>query len=269
MLGTWLRGSLAKQQVVVKTHHLSNLELSTVACIDHEISTLITIDDAKQAAGSRVGDLAHVVDVHAVIVAGDKVYTVMEYCAGGGLLEHVTADSTWHEGSERVALRMFRQVVQGTQACHELRIAHRDIKPENVLLDATKRVCVADFGFAQLRGDECRFTQRCGTLCCAAPEVFEGDLDTPYCGTQADIWSLGVLLYATLCQEYPFADAETPWLAREPGMFDSFYSEPEHLTSETRQLLRGMLTIQPAERWTLAAILEHLDVALSERAAVV
>jgi len=150
--------------------------------------------------------------------------------------------------------------VRGTDACHRLHIAHRDIKPENVLLDATKKVCrVADFGFAQLKGDECRFTQRCGTLCCAAPEVFEGHVDTPYIGTCADIWSLGVLLYAILCQEYPFADAETPWLAREPEMFDTFYSEPNHLSAASKQLLRGMLCIEPLERWTTQCILEHLD----------
>jgi len=250
--------------VVVKAHNLTNLESHSVSCIDHEISVLLALDDAKKAAGSGREGLEHVVEVHAVLIFGDMVYLVMEYCAGGDLLEHITADSTWTEDSEQVGLRMFRQIVEGTEACHNLHIAHRDIKPENILLDGTKRVYrVADFGFAQKNGDQRRFTQRCGTLCCAAPEVFEGDVDKPYCGTLADVWSLGVLLYAQLCQEYPFADAETPWLAREPAMFESLYTDPEHLTPDTRQLLRGMLTIEPSGRWSTQDILKHLDTVLS------
>jgi len=89
--------------------------------------------------------------------------------------------------------------------------------------------------------------------------VFDGDVDSPYSGTRADVWSLGVLLYAILCQEYPFADAETPWLTREPDMFETFYSEPTHVSVETRELLRGMLTIEPADRWTTSRVLQHID----------
>ena len=53
-----------------------------MSCIDHEISVLLALDDAKRAAGSRRDGLEHVVQVHAVLVCGDMVYTVMEYCAG-------------------------------------------------------------------------------------------------------------------------------------------------------------------------------------------
>ena len=67
VLGTWLCGSLARQQVsfhlcywwlpthirqvVVKANHLVDLESNSMACLDNEISALLTLDAAKKAAG--------------------------------------------------------------------------------------------------------------------------------------------------------------------------------------------------------------------------
>lgn len=86
---------------------------------------------------------------------------------------------------------------------------------------------MADFGFARLCGDEHRFTQRCGTLCCAAPEVFEADVGQPYIG--------------------------------DPEQFSVVYQEPANIGLATQDLLRGMLRIDPAERWTTQRILVALD----------
>ena len=58
-----------------------------------------------------------------------------------------------------------------------------------------------DFGFAKPLSFNGMST-RCGTKGYYAPEIV---LKQPFFGVAVDIWSLGVVLYALLTTQYPFA----------------------------------------------------------------
>ena len=74
------------------------------------------------------------------------------------------------------------------------------MKPENVLfLNDNVKLC--DFGFArQLAHPEEQVSDSCGTPGYAAPEILDGQ---PY-GLEADVFSLGVVMYVMLCGYPPF-----------------------------------------------------------------
>lgn len=70
---------------------------------------------------------------------------------------------------------------------------HRDLKPENLLLDYDNNIKIVDFGLSNTWKEGERLKTACGSPCYAAPEMIAGKL---YNGTDVDLWSSGIVLYA-------------------------------------------------------------------------
>lgn len=79
----------------------------------------------------------------------------------------------------------------------------------------------------------------CGSPAYAAPELISGK---EYLGAEADIWSMGVLLYALLCGFLPFDDENVSVLYKKIQRGE--YDEPKWLTDSTRSLIRHMLQVR-------------------------
>ena len=94
------------------------------------------------------------------------------------------------------------QVADALGAAHQTGLVHRDIKPANILLSADGRVLVADFGIAKAAesGDFTTEGLMVGTAKYVAPEQVEGK---PVDG-RTDVYSLGIVLYESLCGRVPF-----------------------------------------------------------------
>jgi len=118
-------------------------------------------------------------------------FIFLEYAEGGELFDYVIQRQSL---PEEESLRIFRQLVYGLEYLHNRSICHRDLKPENILLDRFNQVKIADFGFARWMPEDIANTS-CGSPHYAAPEVIKG---LRYDGRNADVWSLGVILYALL-----------------------------------------------------------------------
>ena len=84
-------------------------------------------------------------------------------------------------------LEIARQICAGLAAAHERGVVHRDLKPANIMLDATGRVRLTDFGLAGSAGE----TLRAGTPAYMAPEQLSGAEVT----LRSDIYALGLVLY--------------------------------------------------------------------------
>ncbi|RNF03714.1 protein kinase [Trypanosoma rangeli] len=159
------------------------------------------------------------VDVRGIYEVDRKTYVVMEYVAGGSLLDHVMRRGPLREPA---AVVVMRQLLEAVAHLHGSGVMHRDLKTENVLISAptdhkgpptSVRIC--DFGFAvsKMPNNEC-----VGTPQYAAPEVAMIGLSQCRAGAGAgecsydekcDIWSLGVVAYAILSGMLPF-DGGTP-----------------------------------------------------------
>ncbi|KAL6870986.1 hypothetical protein ACP4OV_014834 [Aristida adscensionis] len=183
-----------------------------------------------------------------------SVHLVMELCASGELFDRVIARGQY---TERAAAALARDIVRVVQACHAMGVVHRDIKPENFLLlsDAEDAPLKAtDFGLSVFYRDGDVLRDIVGSAYYIAPEV----LKRRY-GPEADIWSVGVMLYIFLAGEPPF------WAENENGIFTAILRGQVDLASDpwpsispgAKDLVRKMLNINPKERLTALQVLDH------------
>jgi len=100
-------------------------------------------------------------------------------------------------------------VISAIEYSHIHKQAHRDLKPENLLLDENNNIKLIDFGLANSMKDGISLTTACGSPNYAAPEVISG---AAYGGSEVDIWSCGVILYAMVYGTLPFDDEVLPVL---------------------------------------------------------
>ena len=91
-----------------------------------------------------------------------------------------------------------------------------------------------------------------GTPCYMAPEIIKGN---NYMGPDVDVWSLGVALATMLTGSLPFQGSGDTELKKRilRGQFPC----PEHVSTEARDLLAGMLALNPTERLDIDAVRRH------------
>lgn len=136
------------------------------------------------------------------------LYFIFMECASGGELFDQVIDRGANAMPEEVARGFMRELLAGVSHCHERGVAHRDLKLENVLLTREGRVKVIDFGLSHVYPLDANggfdrstpLTDMCGSKSYAAPEVLSG---RGYDGFAADVWSLGVSLFAMLSGFFP------------------------------------------------------------------
>ncbi|CAO3611510.1 unnamed protein product [Cunninghamella echinulata] len=136
----------------------------------------------------------NVVETIDLVLDDRKRYSVvMEYCPGGDLFGCIMSECM----TEREKACCFKQMIQGLAYLHSVGVAHRDIKPENLLLAADGTLKITDFGVS----DVFRFPWESqghkshglmGSEPYIAPEAFE---QKEYWGSNADVWSSGIVLY--------------------------------------------------------------------------
>jgi WD40 repeat protein/transcriptional regulator with XRE-family HTH domain len=98
---------------------------------------------------------------------------------------------------------LLEQIVAALHVAHRAGVIHRDLKPSNVLLDEDRNAYLADFGIAKNLGNPDEQTQVgmiIGSPAYISPEQVRSEPVRP----QADIYSLGVMLYEMLTGAKPF-----------------------------------------------------------------
>ena len=190
----------------------------------------------------------NIVKLYDVIHTDDYVCLIMELAESGDLLDFINSRKYL---SEKTARALFTDLVNGISKCHEMKVVHRDLKCENLLLDSQYRLRISDFGFARTMEGKQLLETSCGSYAYAAPEVIMGD---SYKGEPADIWSMGVILFAMVTGRLPFKDSDVKSLLCEISKLLRF---PSRVSDECKDLTRAMLTFNPKERATLDEIKAH------------
>ncbi|MFH4980468.1 hypothetical protein AB6A40_007177 [Gnathostoma spinigerum] len=208
----------------------------------------------------RYSHHANIVKLLAVYEDDLNVYLVEELCRGGELLHRISSQPFF---SEKEAAKIMFRLVSAVCFLHSNQVVHRDLKPSNVMFasckaDATS-IRIIDFGFAkQLRAENGLLMTPCYTAQFVAPEVLKKQGYDMSC----DVWSLGVLLYAILSGEAPFATSanDTPSRILERvggGHFSLCGPKWMDVSPLAKDLVRNMLHINPAQRITSKQILSH------------
>lgn len=119
-------------------------------------------------------------------------------------LEYGGQDLIERTPSRNECSNVFCQVLKGMTYMHSMCIAHRDLKMDNIVRDTCGHVRVIDFGLACYVPRE-KFgykvsRDKAGSQQYACPEMWQ----TPYDPFAADVWSLGIVLYALMFHRLPF-----------------------------------------------------------------
>ena len=102
---------------------------------------------------------------------------------------------------------LFKQMIDGLEACHLHGVTHRDLNPESILLDQNFNIKITDFGWAAAiegkRKDGLLQTYA-GHEDYLAPEQY---LQRKYEGAPLDIFKVGVILLIMYIGKPVFAKA--------------------------------------------------------------
>ncbi|KAK8604939.1 hypothetical protein V6N13_082402 [Hibiscus sabdariffa] len=183
-----------------------------------------------------------------------SVHLVMELCAGGELFDRIIAEGHY---TERAAASLLRTIVQIVHTCHSMGVIHRDLKPENFLLlskEEDSPLKATDFGLSAFYKPGEEFKDIVGSAYYIAPEVLKRKYEP-----EADIWSIGVILYILLSGSPPF------WAESENGIFNSilrghidFNSDPwPEISTQAKDVVSKMLNSDPKKRLTASQVLSH------------
>lgn len=214
----------------------------------------------RELAVLRMLNHANIVQIYDIFDSARETYVVMEYLAGGELLDLITESDHL---SERNSKHVIREVLQAIQYLHARGIVHRDVKPENILCVNRAwplRVKLTDFGLSKMvglpssDGTERVMRSQCGTAYYLAPEIAN---NTPY-SKPVDLWACGVVLYVMLAGKFPFyGDTDEKFMRRLRAGVKFPDKEWAAVSSDAKSLVRGLLDPKPESRLTAIQALQH------------
>lgn len=192
---------------------------------------------------SVLGYVKHpfIVGMNMAFQSRNKLYFVLDYCAGGELFFHLGKIGKFPEPRARFYAA---EIILAISYVHSLDIIYRDLKPENVLLDAQGHIRLTDFGLSKegISGSSTGANSFCGTPEYLAPEI----LNRQGHGRAVDWWSLGALLYEMLTGLPPFYCQDRERLFEKIRNSELHY--PASLSPHAKSVLRGLLTKDPTKR---------------------
>ncbi|TMW55264.1 hypothetical protein Poli38472_013155 [Pythium oligandrum] len=219
-----------------------------------------------------------VVQLIELFETNEELFLVMELCTQE-LFEYIDRNGPLEEP---IAQRLIARLVSTVAYLHGECIVHRDIKPENILIRGADvyDIKLTDFGIARkLEGANCTLTPheslsevanlhdpttnlsasgvrnrmarahtKCGTRDYVAPEVMSGK---GY-GSEADLWSVGVVTYVLLSGCAPI------FLPSADGTKKVFFTEDcwQDVSDECKRFIEALLVRNPEERSTAEEALQ-------------
>jgi serine/threonine protein kinase len=134
--------------------------------------------------------------------------------------------------SEILVRTYFHQIIEAVEDLHKKEIAHLDLKLEKFVLNSNFYVRLLGSDCSQAISDTSVFTE--GTKIYRAPEVKTGTCNNL---AAADIYSLGIMLYALKTNEFPYGEKEDEDSKRL--RYYSTFRENNKLYWEAKAKLRG------------------------------
>ncbi|MFD8024477.1 serine/threonine-protein kinase [Streptomyces lavendulae] len=228
----------AEDEVLGRTVAVKELRFSTGVDEDEKRRLITrTLREAKAIARIRSEGAVTVFDV---VDEDGRPWIVMELVEGASLAEFVRENGPL---TPRRAAEVGLAVLDVLRAAHGQGILHRDVKPSNVLIAASGRVVLTDFGIAQVEGDPSITStgMLVGAPSYISPERARGQKPGP----PADMWSLGGLLYAAVEGVPPYDKGSA--LATLTAVMTEPVDPPKNAGPLT-EIIYGLLVKDPAGR---------------------
>ena len=210
-------------------------------------------------------DHPNIVPVYDVGTDPDGQCYVVSKLIEGNDLATIIRDA---RGSPTQAAQLVATISEALHYAHRKGLVHRDVKPANILIDASGKAYVADFGLALKEEDFGKGAAFAGTPAYMSPE--QARCEGHRVDGRSDIFSLGVVLYELLTASRPFrGDTRSELLdqiaaveARPPRQVD------DTIPRELERICLKALSKRAADRYTtakdMADDLKHFLASLSD-----
>jgi len=188
-----------------------------------------------------VVDHPFIMKLHFAFQTEDRLFLVLDYCAGGELFFHLSRHRKFPENYTRFYTA---ELLLALKYLHSKGIIYRDLKPENVLFDADGHVKLGDFGLAKANiSHYYKGTRsRVGTPEYMSPEVLQ-KWGHGFC---VDYWGLGMLTFEMMTGLPPWYTTNRhellKRLTRAPLQIPSYFS------SSARNFVASLLERNPKGR---------------------
>lgn len=203
-------------------------------------------------------DHPRLIGLHEVYETATDVILVLEFAIGGELHPYCVAEK---DGSftERDAVRLLFQIVEGVKYLHDQNIVHLDLKPQNILLTNEEirqgDIKLIDFGIAKWLNKEIEVREIVGTVDYVAPEV----LNFEPISLATDMWSVGVVAYVMFTGISPFAGETKQETYLNISQVNLDFPEEyfKDVSAEAQDFIRSLCVFEPEQRLTAADCISH------------
>lgn len=211
----------------------------------------------QEAEILRMVDHPSIVRVYDRDVDGEDYYTVLELIEGSDLFQLTRSGPLpW-----RRAVEIGIQIASALDVVHRQGLIHRDVKPANIMLDASGRAKLIDFGVVRITSNyrvptgatQPRATEHGKALGTPGYLPLEAGLVTP--NPSFDVFGLGATLYQLVTGKVPEEPLQPLREARSgcdaPGdlervLFAALALEPEDRTQSADELGRALAAVRAA-----------------------
>ncbi|MBK6852967.1 MAG: HDOD domain-containing protein [Burkholderiales bacterium] len=246
-----LRGLGEGAQATVWLAHDPRLDREVALKLLRPDTDTVSLDEWLHEARA-VSRLTHpnIVPVFEADNIDGQCYLVFEFVPG-----HTLADLM--RGNKRLpareAVELALGVLAGLQAAHAAGVVHRDLKPSNILIDASGRPRVMDFGIAARLADAAQPQLIVGTPGYISPEAARGEPPS----AAMDVFAASILLAEMLAGQRLNFDTD-PWRAVK-RVIETDLQLPTELGTDVDDTLRAIvkrgLARNASERWPTAQAL--------------
>ena len=230
------------REFAIKRIHLNELARSPagITQLEREIQIMRRLDCPY---------IVHLIEaIH--VPERDTAYIVIEYADCQTLSRAMNQEYRFKPSEIRA---IFAQIALGVQYLHRHDIVHQDLKPSNVLMKSNGQVMISDFGIGHSFQSAAMVV---GTPSYQAPEVIdEGFADEEDDPGKEDIWSLGVTLFELVFGDLPYGGNNLFEIVRT--IVTTPLEKPPGVDNSLWELIQGMLTVDPGQRFSISEVCEH------------
>ncbi len=180
-----------------------------------------------------------------------EAFIVTEFIRGKTLRQFITDEPLQ---PPEIAAMVTYEIASALAHAHDQGVIHRDLKPENVMVRDDGVIKLMDFGIAKILDRDEKMTMTgalVGSPAHMAPEIIEGEESGP----EADIFSLGTMLYLFATGKLPFTAPNTTATLRR--VLEGAYDDPRQVNAtvsdELAEIVATCLQRDPLARYATAA----------------
>ena len=217
-------------------------------------------------------DSQYVCKVYSFYEDNNHFYIIMEYLEGMDLFDFIKKNPQFFINNPKIFWVVVKSILRGLAYLHSQGIAHMDIKPDNVFLLLDNQgnifdVKLVDLGLSIDVNNKPKCFQ--GTGAYMGPEFFHLCWDT---GLPADIWSLGMTMFAMIMGFVPFSSKlkdperaqqkifrKIEFLLSEKGFFNPFLKlSNDPSIRDMQSIILSCFAICPDKRPTVLQLLDYI-----------